>query len=130
MVDRELAMLLLRNTVASWLVNTEFFAPLLLWIYAMKRRRSHPRLTRFVRLPVIVLLLAGLLRQIHEQWLLPLRLLASGQGIEPGTALMTGIRIAYALLLVAGYGGLLLAVYYRRSVTPVEDPFNERGRRI
>ena len=129
-MDRELSMLLLRNTVASWLVNTEFFAPLLVWIYAMKRRRSHPRLTRFLRLPVIALLLAGLVRQIHEQWLLPLRLLASGQAFGPPTALVAGIWVAYALLLAAGYGGLLLAVYYRRQVTPVANPFNERGRRI
>ncbi len=121
-VPTEFYALLLRNTLASWVVNTEFAAPVLIYLYAVSRRRQLPRLERFLRLPVVLLVLAGLVRQIHEQFVLPWGMIADS-GVPVGM-LSEFLQILFAVLLFAGYGGLLWAVHYRRRPPSSEDPFD------
>lgn len=117
----ELLSLLIRNTIASWVVNTEFAAPVLVYAYALSQRSRHPRLTRLLPWPMAFLLLAGLVRQIHEQFLLPLYLVGGSDATL--TALAGSAQVVYAVFVTLGYASLVWAVYYRRYSGCADDPF-------
>ena len=117
----ELLSLLIRNTIASWVVNAEFAAPVLVYAYALSQRSRHPQLTRLLPLSMVLLLLAGLTRQIHEQFLLPFYLVGAGGALL--VELASYAQIVYAAFATLGYAILVWAVYYRRYSGRADDPF-------
>jgi len=117
----DLIAFLVRNVLASWVVNTEFAAPLLIWAFALHHRKRHPALSRFIVWPVAFLLLAGLARQVYEQFLVPLAIV-TGTG-DPRALVVLIVQIVFSASLFVGYGGLIWAVYYRRLVPSTGDPF-------
>ena len=122
-MTNELWLLMIRNTLASWLINAEFAASFIMLIIARKNRRQHPKLTRFLPLPVGLLVLAGLVRQVYEQMALPWVLI--NQAFEYDQLLFVVFEAVYALLLLGGFSALLWAVYYKCHVPSKEDPFGE-----
>ena len=122
-MNNELWLLMIRNVVASWLINAEFAAPFIMLIIARKNRSQHPKLTRFLTLPAGLLILAGLVRQVYEQMALPWVLI--NQAFEYDQMLFVLFEALYALLLLGGFSGLLWAVYHQCHVPSSEDPFGE-----
>jgi hypothetical protein len=120
----DLVAFLVRNTLASWVVNTEFAAPVLIWIFALHHRRRHPRLSRFMTWPVVSLLIAGLARQVYEQFLVPWAVVSGT--VQPRGLVVVVVQIVFSAALFVGYGGLLWALYYRRLVPGPGDPFAEQ----
>lgn len=122
-MNNELWLLMIRNVLASWLINAEFAAPFIMLIIARKNRSQHPKLTRFLALPAGLLILAGLVRQVYEQMALPWVLI--NQAFEYDQTLFVAFEALYALLLLGGFSSLLWAVYYQCHVPSKEDPFGE-----
>lgn len=126
-MTNELWLLLIRNTLASWLINPEFAAPLIMLIIARKNRRQHPKLTRFLPLPVSLLILAGLVRQVYEQMALPWVLINGAFAYDQ--LFYVVFEALYALLLLLGFAALLWAVYYQCHVPSSVDPFAELSKK-
>ena len=126
-MTNELWLLMIRNTLASWLINAEFAAPFIMLVIARKNRRQHPKLTRFLPLPVGLLMLASLVRQVYEQMALPWVLI--NQAFECDQLLFVVFEALYSLLLLGGFSALLRAVYYQCYVPSKEDPFGELSKK-
>ena len=122
-MNGEIVIILVRNVILSWLINTEFVAPLLFWIIAKKSRREHPALSAMITLPVLLLLAAGLVKQIYLQFFFPMVMLTERLEIsEPGYQVYL---ILYTLLLVLGLLGMIKAIAYKRHISPVH-PFGDQ----
>ncbi|MBN2047084.1 MAG: hypothetical protein JW750_04495 [Anaerolineaceae bacterium] len=120
-MQADVILLMARNVLFSWVIHIEFAAPVLIWLAARHRRKYHPRLTRFIRYPALLLLLAGLIKQVYQKAVLPWALWQSRSWVFPLADLIW--HIVYAVLLLGGFGLLLWSVYYQRRVTPEEAPF-------
>jgi len=115
-MNGEIIMILVRNAILSWLINTEFVAPLLIWIISRKNRRYHPSLSGMIAFPVILLLAAGLVKQVYLQFFFPLVMLTERLEIsEPGYRVYL---VLYTLLIVLGMLRLLKAIHLKRHISP------------
>lgn len=113
-MNNEIIFLLLRNTILSWLINIEFVAPLLFLLVAHKNRLHHPILNGKIKIPVFLLMGAGLVKQIYMQFFFPLMLL--NENLEASDFGYWVYLIAYTLLLVAGFLILIKLLYDHRLV--------------
>ena len=123
-MNPDLWFFLIRNTLASWLINAEFAAPFIMLIIGWKHRASHPKLTRFLPLPALLLIIAALVRQVYEQLVLPWIFISGSLRYDQMAFVL--FEVLHALLLLGGFSALLWAVYYQRHIPSKEDPFGEQ----
>lgn len=115
---------LIRNSLASWLINIEFVAPLLIGIIAKNNRNQWPRLSCRIWLPIVSLIGAGLVKQIYLQFIIPLAML-TGNIVYDDYGYPVYI-ILYSALLMFGLCALMWMVYDHRRITEPRHPFDER----
>lgn len=119
----EIAWFFVRNILAAWIVNTEFAAPVFLWILAVKSRLRHRATVRFVAPASATLLVAGLVRQVRAELVLP------WGGIEPlfdpQGAILGLCDGVYGAALAIGFSLLVAATYDGRQ-DATADPFGNR----
>jgi hypothetical protein len=121
-MNNEIFFLLLRNTLLSWIINIEFVAPLLFWLVAHKSRDHYPILERKIKTPVMLLMGAGLVKQIYMQFFFPLMLF--NENLQASDIGYWIYLVAYTLLLVAGFL-LLIKLNYAHRLVDENNPWGK-----
>jgi len=110
-----LFLLLLRNTLASWIINVEFFGPIIIWIVASQKKERWPSLFRNIWLPICIWILAGLVKQLNMQLVAPY-LLLNNDLILANTSDQIFLLLYAFLYMVSGIL-LIRLIYLKRRVS-------------